>query len=65
MEYLLDTDCRAVLEQTGTPIGPYGLMTAGLALSRGMTLVSNNPREFARIDGLDVENWIMPGVGGA
>ena len=57
-------DCRATLEQVGTPIGPYDLLIAGLALSRGMTLVSNNIREFGRIEGLLVENWTEPDLGG-
>jgi tRNA(fMet)-specific endonuclease VapC len=50
-------ECRANLERHGTPIGPYDLLIAGVALSRDMTLVSNNIREFARIEGLRVENW--------
>jgi tRNA(fMet)-specific endonuclease VapC len=50
-------ECRANLERQGTPIGPYDLLIAGVALSRDMTLVSNNVREFSRIEGLRVENW--------
>jgi tRNA(fMet)-specific endonuclease VapC len=48
---------RADLERKGTPIGPYDLLIAGLARSRGLTLVTNNTKEFARIDGLRMENW--------
>ncbi len=49
---------RAKLESIGTPIGPYDLLIAGLARSRNMTLVTNNTKEFDRIDGLQVENWV-------
>lgn len=49
---------RSVLEKTGTPIGPYDLMIAGHARSEGLILVSNNSREFKRIDGLRLDNWI-------
>jgi tRNA(fMet)-specific endonuclease VapC len=49
---------RAKLERKGTPIGPYDLLITGLAKSRNMTLVTNNTREFDRIDGLHLENWV-------
>ena len=49
---------RAVLEKKGTPIGPYDVLIAGLAKSRAMTLVTNNTREFKRISGLSLENWV-------
>ncbi len=48
---------RAVLERKGTPIGPYDLMIAGHARSEALVLVSNNLREFSRVDGLLMENW--------
>lgn len=48
---------RASLEQAGTPIGPYDLMIAGHARSEGLILVTNNTREFKRVDGLRIENW--------
>jgi tRNA(fMet)-specific endonuclease VapC len=48
---------RAVLASAGTPIGPYDLLIAGQALARGITLVTRNTREFARVAGLGVENW--------
>ena len=47
----------AKLEQKGTPIGPYDVLIAALAKSRNMILVTNNTREFERVDGLQVENW--------
>ena len=49
---------RAQLEKKGMPIGPYDLLIAGLARSLDMTLVTNNTKEFERIDGLHLENWI-------
>ena len=49
---------RASLEKKGLPIGPYDILIAGLARSRNLTLVTNNTREFERIDGLRLENWV-------
>ena len=51
---------RAQLEKNGISIGPYDLLIAGLARSRDLTLVTNNTREFERIVGLHIENWIDP-----
>jgi tRNA(fMet)-specific endonuclease VapC len=48
---------RAELERKGKPIGPYDLMIAGHARSEGLILVTNNTREFERVDGLRLENW--------
>ena len=48
---------RAALEAEGKPIGPMDFLLAALAKSRDLTLVTNNEREFRRIDGLHVENW--------
>lgn len=50
-------DIRAHLEKIGNIIGPLDLMIAVHALSLGLTLVTNNLKEFERIDDLDVENW--------
>jgi tRNA(fMet)-specific endonuclease VapC len=49
---------RAVLERSGQGIGPYDLMIAGHARSLGLTLVSNNEKEFSRVPGLLLENWV-------
>lgn len=49
---------RASLDKKGMPIGPYDLLIAGLARSRGMTLVTNNTAEFERVEGLKLENWV-------
>ena len=48
---------RAILEEAGTPIGPYDVLIAGQALSRGMCLVTRNTREFQRVAGLQVTDW--------
>lgn len=48
---------RAKLERAGTPIGPLDTLIASQALTRRLTIVSNNEREFRRVAGLTVENW--------
>jgi tRNA(fMet)-specific endonuclease VapC len=48
---------RATLEKSGTPIGAYDLLIAGQAVRRGMTVVTANTTEFARVAGLSWENW--------
>ena len=50
-------EIRATLRRRGTPIGPYDVMIAGQALARGLTLVTANTAEFARVDGLAIEDW--------
>ncbi len=49
---------RAQLEAAGTPIGGNDLWIAAHALAQNMTLVTNNTREFERVAGLRVENWL-------
>lgn len=49
---------RVELAKAGTPIGPYDRMIAGHARARGLTLVTNNLREFQRVPGLRVEDWV-------
>ncbi len=49
---------RADLERAGHPVGLHDMMIGGHARSEGLTLVSNNLREFQRIEGLRVENWV-------
>lgn len=52
---------RASLQKRGTPIGPLDMLIAAHARSEGRTLVTNNVREFARVDGLAMEDWVrMP-----
>ena len=50
-------DLRAALEAAGTPIGPYDLLIAAQALRRSATLVTANVSEFARVRGLDWQDW--------
>lgn len=49
---------RAELAKAGTPIGPYDQMIAGHARSQGLILVTNNHREFERVPGLRIEDWV-------
>jgi tRNA(fMet)-specific endonuclease VapC len=49
---------RAELKSKGTPIGPYDVLIAGHARSLGLVLVTNNTREFERVDGLRIEDWV-------
>ena len=48
---------RAHLEAAGTPIGPYDLQIAAIALANGLILVTHNTREFSRVPGLVLEDW--------
>lgn len=48
---------RVDLERKGTPIGPLDTLIAAHARSRGLTLVTNNTREFFRVENLPVEDW--------
>ncbi len=50
-------DIRAYLERRGQLIGPNDLWIAAHARSAGLTLITNNEREFRRVPGLSVENW--------
>lgn len=49
---------RAVLEKRGTPIGALDMMIGAQALALGATLATNNTREFSRISGLKVVDWL-------
>jgi tRNA(fMet)-specific endonuclease VapC len=51
-------DLRLTLERAGTPIGPNDMLIAAHALSLGATLVTANLREFRRVPGLSVVNWL-------
>lgn len=50
---------RADLEKAGKPIGPLDMLIAGHAKSLGCTVVTNNTREFMRVNGLQLENWAL------
>lgn len=51
-------DIRAALERAGTPIGNHDLFIAAHARSRNMTLVTRKVREFARVPGLRIDDWL-------
>jgi tRNA(fMet)-specific endonuclease VapC len=48
---------RALLASRGMPIGPYDVLIAGQAMARNMTLITRNADEFARVPGLQFEDW--------
>jgi tRNA(fMet)-specific endonuclease VapC len=50
---------RALLESQGQPIGPYDVLLAGQARARSLVLVTANTREFSRVPGLTLENWMI------
>jgi tRNA(fMet)-specific endonuclease VapC len=49
---------RAELERAGTPCGPHDMQIGGHARSEGLIVVTNNLREFSRMPGVRVENWV-------
>ncbi len=49
---------RSDLERKGTVIGPYDLQIASIAIAHDFVLVTNNIKEFKRVDGLNLENWV-------
>jgi len=49
---------RSLLEQAGKPIGANDLLIAAQALALGHTIVTDNEREFSRVRGLRLENWL-------
>ena len=51
-------EIRSNLEKAGSPIGPNDLHIAAHARSEGLVLVSNNLKEFKRVVGLRLENWV-------
>ena len=48
----------AALRRQGTPIGAMDMLLAAHAKTKGLIIVTNNVREFERVDGLGLENWI-------
>lgn len=50
-------DVRSAMERAGTPIGSHDLFIAAHARCLGLTLVTRNQREFARVPGLRVAMW--------
>ena len=53
-------EIRDLLSRTGQSIGPNDLLIAAHALALDLTLVTNNVREFGRVPGLAIENWLDP-----
>ena len=51
-------ELRADLERKGTPIGVNDLHIAGHARSEGLTLITNNLKEFEHVEALRLENWV-------
>jgi tRNA(fMet)-specific endonuclease VapC len=49
---------RAALEKAGTPIGANDTWIAAQAMAESLTLVTDNLREFSRVNGLKIENWL-------
>jgi tRNA(fMet)-specific endonuclease VapC len=49
---------RAALERAGTPCGAHDMQIGAHARSEGLVLITNNRREFDRMPGLRVENWV-------
>ena len=54
----LNGKIRSDLERQGTPIGPLHILIAAHANSLDRILVTNNTREFNRVEGLRLENWV-------
>lgn len=50
---------RAELERAGQPIGPLDFQIAATAVAHGLTLVTHNTREFARVPGIKIEDWTL------
>ena len=48
---------RAALQKAGLPIGYYDALIAGTGLVHGLIVVTANTREFARVGGLQIEDW--------
>lgn len=63
VDFTLDAAKKAAkirnnLQKQGTPIGAYDIQIAAIAISLNMTLLTNNTREFERVKGLKLENWV-------
>lgn len=53
-------DIRADLERRGQVLGPYDMMIAGHARSRGLVVITGNLDEFTRVAALRAEDWLAP-----
>ena len=56
-------DIRNSLEKAGTPLGTMDMLIAAHAVSRGLELVTKNTREFRRVSGLTVVDWVPQTTG--
>ena len=52
------TEIKVALRLAGTPIGPNDTAIAGHDIAAGAVLVTNNVREFERVPGLVLEDWV-------
>lgn len=52
-------DIKLKLEKNRNLIGAFDMLIASHALSRNLTLITNNIKDFGRIEGLNIENWYM------
>lgn len=55
---LIYAQVRAALERNGTPIGPLDTLIAAHAVALDLPLATDNVREFSRVPGLRLENWL-------
>ncbi len=55
--HLYAAQIRADLAKIGTPIGPYDLLIASIALANNLTVITHNTAEFGRVAGLQIEDW--------
>jgi len=49
---------RYSLERSGIPVGPMDLLIASIGLAYNFTVVTNNVKEFQKVKGLKIENWV-------
>ena len=49
---------RHSLERSGTPVGPMDLLIASIGLAHNFTVITNNIKEFKRVKGLKLQNWV-------
>ncbi|MDO5090549.1 MAG: type II toxin-antitoxin system VapC family toxin [Cardiobacteriaceae bacterium] len=49
---------RADLKRKGTPIGAYDILIAGQAIAQELILLTHNTKEFSRVKGLQIEDWL-------
>lgn len=49
---------RHSLERSGTPVGPMDILIASIGLAHNLTVVTNNIKEFKRVKGLKLQNWV-------